>query len=244
MEKRKQLKNKKLMAVVAIALMVALVAGMGAMTYAKYVSSAEVPAQSATAAKWGFVVNANADKLFGKNYEYNATNSIATVVTTDGVAVKAAGDSNVVAPGTSGSMTVTVSGTAEVMAKLSFNVTFDQKIALGTYEPVKWTLKEGTEVVGTENMSSETLVSTLNALTAKINAGEGHDVTYTISWKWDFESEGNNVKDTAIGYKAMGKDYDAIKTYISGVSGDDYNAITTELSFDLKVTVEQIQTAE
>ena len=58
-------KNKKLFMVVAIVLMLGLVAGMGAMTYSRYATKYDAPPQSATAAKWGFVVTANAENLFG-----------------------------------------------------------------------------------------------------------------------------------------------------------------------------------
>ena len=53
MEKKNR-KNRKPLIVVAMLLMVALVVGLGAMTYSRYVSSFNSGTQQATAAKWGF----------------------------------------------------------------------------------------------------------------------------------------------------------------------------------------------
>lgn len=252
MKKNNNRKTKKLLSIVAMVLMVGLIAGMGAMTYAKYVTTGSVPTQSATAAKWGFVITADTSNLFGTDYDQtDATNKIATKVTTDGVAVNASGDTNVVAPGTTGSMTITVSGSAEVLAKLTVTVdTGTADIALGDYKPVKWSITGTSE---DNTVTDGTLEAVLNALktdadTTSIAAGETVSKSYTISWKWAFD--GDNAKDTVIGYKAMGKTYDDIKSLTVGdgtvvstivANADAYNAITTTVSFGLSVAVEQIQ---
>ena len=62
--KNKTRNNKrKPLLVVALVLMVALVLGMGAMTYSRYISTAEMDdgKTTATVAKWGYVVTINAD---------------------------------------------------------------------------------------------------------------------------------------------------------------------------------------
>jgi hypothetical protein len=61
------MKKKKSLVFVATALMLCLVVGMGAFTFAKYITSGNTN-QKATAAKWGFVVNVDADNLFGTKY--------------------------------------------------------------------------------------------------------------------------------------------------------------------------------
>ena len=110
------LKSKKLITVMAMVLMVAMVIGMGTMTYSRYVAteSMDTPA-SATVAEWGYVLSINSAAMFGSKYENNA-------VTTDGdgseLDVNAA--AAVVAPGSSGSMTITLSGNAEVLAEITF----------------------------------------------------------------------------------------------------------------------------
>ena len=66
----KILRNKKFLTVMAMVLMVAMVVGMGTMTYARYVTSASMTnPESATAAKWGYVLSINSENLFGKQYE-------------------------------------------------------------------------------------------------------------------------------------------------------------------------------
>ena len=66
MEKRKQ-NAKKVTVIAAVILMFSLVIGMGAFTYAKYVSTQETGNQNATAAKWGIVISADAS-MFGTDY--------------------------------------------------------------------------------------------------------------------------------------------------------------------------------
>lgn len=239
MEKKK---SKKLLAILAMGLMLALIAGMGAITYSKYVTSTTAPSQSATAAKWGFVVTADASNLFGTQYKQtDATNHIATKVAEGGVAVVASTTSNVVAPGTSGSMTFSINGSAEVYAKLTVVSTSTSEIALGDYKPVVWTLNDGTSDVKTGTLAE--VVTYLNATSANINANTAYNKNYTLTWKWAFD--GNNMNDTIIGYKAQGKSYDDIKD-IDGVSAvvanaDAYNAISTTMDFALTISVEQIQ---
>ena len=63
------MKNKKFLVIIATVLMACLVVGMGAMTYSRYISTTELPAQSATAAKWGYVITADASNLFGSDYK-------------------------------------------------------------------------------------------------------------------------------------------------------------------------------
>ena len=67
--KNNQRKNKKALVLVAMILMIGLVAGMGAMTYSRYISAGKVENVAATAAKWGFIVNVNADNVFGSDYD-------------------------------------------------------------------------------------------------------------------------------------------------------------------------------
>lgn len=254
--KNKTLKSRKLLVMVALIVMVALVLGMGAMTYSKYVTKSSTEAQTATAAKWGYVINLDASKLFGKNYTNTNTESskLATVVTENGVAVKANSTTNVVAPGTTGSVTVGISGGADVKAQIlfGFEIVANKNISLGTYEPIKWTLKKGETVIITPCKTSElkTKLEGLDDANKVIDAGNQADINYTLSWEWDFEeTEGseNNIKDTIIGYKAANKQYSDLQTIyggdLSGYVADEiaYNAISTELSFNLSVSVEQIQ---
>lgn len=240
-------------------LMIGLVAGMGAMTYSKYITSGSTGNQTATAAKWGFVVTVNAEDLFATDYTLKTDATLATKADATGVAVHASSTAaNVVAPGTTGSMTITISGSAEVLARLSIKTTGTMsEIEVGGYYPVVWTLTEknttGTIVSGKLSAVLSSLTGTSTTFTPD---GTSYEKTYTLKWEWPLESGDtdddkatNNAKDTLIGYKAQGKTYDEIKnTYVGSkllggivMSADDYNKIVTEMSFDLEISVEQIQ---
>lgn len=238
MEKRKILKSKKFLAVVSIALMLCLIGGMGTMTYSKYVTSKELGSQNATAAKWGYVITIDSSKLFGTDYTKGSTTNTATVVNKGaGVAVIATGDANVIAPGTSGSITITFSGASEVLAQLKISAKLDSEISYGDYKPIKWTINGG-EFTNQTVEFGETdygFTKTLDAGKSKIN------ISYTISWEWAFE--GNDTEDTLIGYKANGKSFNELPDVIkNSANSANYDAISTALEFSLTATVEQIQT--
>lgn len=253
----KNKKSKKPLIVVAMILMIGLVAGMGAMTYSKYITSGSTGDQTATAAKWGFVVTVNATDLFATDYSVKDSDTLATKVTETGVAVHASTETahNIVAPGTTGSMTISISGSAEVLAKLSITTTGNtSEINLGDYYPVVWTLKEGSSTKATGKLSE--VLKSLTDTSATFDAGTSYDATYTLSWEWALETgetddlkATNNAKDTLIGYKAEGKTYADIKdTYVGSKllssiveNESDYEAIVTEMSFNLQISVEQIQ---
>ena len=243
MEKRKQ-NAKKVTVIAAVILMFSLVIGMGAFTYAKYVSTQETGNQNATAAKWGIVISADASSMFGTDYtKGDGANANATVVAGGaGVAVKATSTAKIVAPGTEGSLTVTVNGTAEVLSKLTFESTADWtdisvKENDTVYNPIKWTLKKGdTAVTGAENVTLVVLKDKLLALTEKYDAGTSISQKYTISWVWAFEQ--NNGADTAIGYKSANT--------IESLAKIDtkYTDFSTTISLAFTVKVEQIQTKD
>lgn len=250
---RKNNKGKALIIVVAMILMLVLVVGMGAMTYARYKTSGTSGTQTATAAKWGYVITVDAGNLFGTDYNYDTSKKISTIATSDGVAVNASGDANVVAPGTTGYIKITVTGSAEVLAKLSISVNgTPTEIHCGDYYPVKWKLEEGE---ATDAAATNTL-TTLTNVSKDLSAG-GTDIsqTYTLSWVWALEDtdpkSNKDVYDTAIGYKAQGKPYNDVKDLYVGstqigagtspiISTTDYDAIKTEMSFELIISVEQV----
>ena len=151
--------NRKSIFVIGLLLLLVAVIGFGGYTLSKYVTKKDASG-SASVAKWGFTVTSDATNLFGANYEFKtgATNSTVTK-TNDAtkLTVKASNEnSQVVAPGTTGSMTFIIDGTAEVKAKVEIALTDNKDIVLeykkgetaGTYNPVKWTLKkDGANIV-------------------------------------------------------------------------------------------------
>ena len=259
MEKKKR-KNRQPIIVVAMLLMVALVVGMGAMTYSRYVSSFN-SVQQATAAKWGYVITANADSLFGTQYGEDNADKQATIDETGKIVVKASADGKVVAPGTTGSMTITVSGQAEVRAKLTIEVAtgattiMADGILIGnsTYTPVEWTVTKNSSGVETTETGAD-LSACLNTLVADATYAPNStelDDTYTIEWAWALNDDNDDAsaKDTIIGYAAAEKSWNDVKDAllpgnkkVSDYIGEtDYGEIVTQLSFSLSVTIEQIQ---
>ena len=246
------LKSKKLVTILAMALMVAMVVGMGTMTYSRYVTTEkmETPA-TATVADWGYVLSIDSTKMFGSKYENNA-------VTTDGDGSKldVSASAAVVAPGSSGSITITLSGNAEVLAELTFGVdeekTFDValKHGEGTYNPIKWTLTKkvgdaaAAVVNGAENTTLALAVAALKGESAKVEAGEDiPNTVYTLSWAWAIGSENlddaTNMMDTALGMLAAGKDAaDVLEA--TGLTVDE-DASVTGLSVKLSAAVIQVQ---
>lgn len=237
MEKRKILKSKKISVVIAIALMLCLIGGMGAMTYSKYVTSENTGPQNATAAKWGYVISIDSSNLFGTDYIKGSTTNTATVVEKGtGVAVKATGNTSVIAPGTSGSIQIRISGSAEVLAQLKITANLTSEISLDTYKPVKWTITGD----GIDNSNNIFTTGNEYEFANTLNTGASNNLVYTISWEWGFEND--NTKDTLIGYKANGTNYDALPAKLKNtVEKNNYDNINLTLELDLTATIEQIQ---
>lgn len=259
MEKSRNNNSRRLMAIIAVVLMVCLILAMGAVTFAKYITSGTTGDQTATAAKWGFVVSVDASKLFGE--EYKGTGLATTTSDTGTVVVKASETGkNVLGPGTKGSMTFSINGSAEVLAQLKISIgaisgkTAVEEIHVGDYYPVKWTLtKNEANVEGAVSTTLATVIGKLNSTTTYTPGTSSNvDDSYTLSWEWALEQgeeddakATNNIKDTAIGYKADGKAYNDVKAYLdTSVIADAtvYDNIETTMSFNLTISVEQIQT--
>lgn len=247
--------NLRSMIIVALLLLLVAVIGFGGYTLSKYVSN-KTEVGKAQVAKWGYTVEANATNLFGKNYKFNAGKSnsiIASAGDTDlTVSASTATENNLVAPGTTGSMTFSVKGAAEVLAKVSIEVTGVKDIVLnyekdgtaGTYKPVKWTLTKKNPDGGTTALvPSGTLVDVANELndakydiTYNPNSAEIND-EYTLSWAWDFGAADvteNDHLDTLLGMLANDKTVTANGEY--KVKADT----CTDIAFTLKISVTQL----
>ena len=211
--------NRKSILVIGLLLLLVAVIGFGGYTMSKYVTKKSVKDNKAQVAKWGFTVTAENNKLFGDKY---SNGKIAA--TDDKLTVKAdSAGTNLVAPGLSGSMTFTVAGKAEVLAKVSVAMkAADGKTAIedvvlnykkgetaGTYSPVKWTLtrKSKGETVATALVNEGTLANVQTELAKLYNANtaiatELND-EYTLSWAWAFENAANpdtDALDTLLGW--------------------------------------------
>lgn len=259
MQNKSRKNNKKFLVIIAMILMIGLVSGMGAMTYSKYISTTNTGEQKATAAKWGYVVTADADELFGERYTGTGL-SVVNNSATSGITIRTAADAKVVAPGSKGSMTINVSGGSEVLAKLSISVT-GTEIKYEDYYPIVWTLKNGDTTVGTYKKFSDLDAALAGeAITATWNAGtnlfELSSLVFTLSWEWAYNDTTTDAgreasaKDTLIGYKATGTTtWDKIENlkcatgvlYSAFSSSAQYNSIVTAMTLTVEATVEQIQ---
>lgn len=240
--------NRKSILVIGLLLLLVAVIGFGGYTLSKYVTKKTVSEKDVTVAKWGFTVETkDADKLFGSKYS-------AGKVTDGDTALTVKAENAVVAPGTSGSMTFTIGGKAEVKAKLAVEVKADYtdvslKYTKGdsatqeVYNPVKWTLKKGDAVL----VDGKTLADVATAL-AEINetveagakiAAEG---TYTLSWVWAFENNANGDSDnldTMLGILSNGTTFTDNKYVTEEATYTKVEANTT-ISFEFVIKVEQV----
>lgn len=259
-QQKTERKNNRKTAVIVM-LLLALIALMcfGGYTFSKYVTSGK-GSGTASVAKWGYTASVDTTKLFGKEYKYDTAKAASTVDGTGAnLTVKAdtTNERNLVAPGTTGSMTFTVGGKAEVRALIStglhptndvvLKIKKTSDTAYTEYRPVKWTLKNGEGVVsGAENVTLETIhgvIATDTSLNKEIapNA-ELPTATYELSWAWVFENTGDTVAglsidqvDTILGQMGAG-----LTGYTpAGYEIDVVNS-STELAFTFEIKVSQI----
>jgi hypothetical protein len=266
-------KSKKMQATLIVAVLLALIVAIFAMagtTYAKYVTTSSHDTKQVTVAKWGYVVTINADDLFSSDYTYDSTKKVSTVAESgSGVAVKAS--SSTLAPGTTGEMTFSITGTAEVPSKISFDTTFTDEVYLDDYYPVVWTLEETTSNNSLSGKKTsghlEEVLTTLKSLTFTEGVGSQKSYSYKLSWNWVFEATDNkddsNAKDTALGYlssiSTKYSDYGITSssniltlpsTFSTELGADNIASIKNyagknacvNVDFSFKITVEQEQT--
>lgn len=240
--------NRKSIFVIGLLLLLVAVIGFGGYTLSKYVTEKN-KGGTASVAQWGFTVNADADKLFGKEYKWDGKNSTVSA-TGDTITVKAnsATGTNLVAPGTTGSMTFEIGGTAEVKATvavemrditdvvLKYKTTANETTAL-EYNPVKWTLKKGENIL-VENSTLAAIADELNKAVydETINPGASYTNagTYTIEWVWAFES-GNDALDTFLGTIANAPATTTDGTYTN------QTGTSTSINFTLNISVTQVR---
>lgn len=264
--------NRKSIFVIALLLLLVAVIGFGGYTLSKYVTK-KSETGSASVAKWGYTIEANADKLFGTKYTFDNKNSVVTDSNAKLTVAASDAKTNKVAPGTTGSMTFSVNGTAEVLAQLSISMTDVQDVKLvykkGTdgaeteYAPVKWTLKKNDTVVKVKLNESDATATDLSGVslaaiqkglvtvsTITPNATEIND-TYTISWVWEFENK------TANATSEQKEETDSLDTLLGmvanagthdvAVKNGDYTEVlgktNTTVAFKLEISIVQLQQA-
>ena len=210
MKKKENKTMKKVLTVSALALLLGLVGYTGGSTFAKYISSGSTGSQTATVAKWGLTATANIENLFGEEYD-SVADGLAKVSTDhDKLVVKSATSAgNIVAPGTTGSMTFTLQGQAEVDASVDFTSAMDD-ISIDGYYPIKWTVTRSTNgqaaVTVVNGLSANDVNTYFNGLDFTYNAGsEALNEVFVVSWAWAFSGQ-DDAKDTLLGQEAPGAD--------------------------------------
>lgn len=225
--------RKKTVVIVALLLALVLLLGIGGYTLAKYITSGSGDG-TATVAKWGYTVSVDTSNLFGKNYKANVVTDDTTAANLE---VASSSDANVVAPGTTGSMTIEIKGTAEVASKLNIKVADVQEISLTygstTYNPVKWTLNDGEKDVVKDGTLAAVEAELNKVQDVEYNAGDTVNKTYTLTWTWAFDG-GNDAADTALGLLA------AEKT-ATKVGEEDITASNLTVKFTITASIEQIE---
>lgn len=256
MTQQKSERNSNKKTVVIVALLLALIALLcfGGYTFSKYVTSGN-GAGEAQVAKWGYTVEVDSSAIFGEKYKKEAGDFSKITTADNGLTVKAdSANRNLVAPGTTGSMTFKVKGTAEVKAKVVIDFTVENDVVLNVtktvnndgqtetktakYNPVKWTLKKGDAIV-VDGVTLAEVKTELEKAENNVTCEAGEtlaETTYTLSWAWAFEGTETfdgftcDELDTILGQKANGTE----------VAGYTFNEVDTSIKFTLNVRVEQV----
>ncbi len=261
--------NRKSIFVIGLLLLLVAVIGFGGYTLSKYVTEKKETG-SASVAKWGFTVNSNSENLFGPDYKYDTSKSNSVKNNTAGATLTVSASTptsgtraNLVAPGTTGSMTFEIGGTAEVKATvavemrditdvvLKYKTTANEPTAL-EYNPVKWTLKKLNatstyEVVqnadgkSLENVTLAEIATELNTYGATVDANGtyAHAGSYTIEWVWAFDGTAANAHadklDTLLGWIANGTNIP------DGYGFTVETGTNTSIGFTLNISVTQVK---
>ncbi len=171
----------RIVAVLAVTMMFTMCFVGG--TFAKYTSSAS-GSDSARVAKWSFEVN-DTEIATTQTFTFNLFDTIKDSNGTDDETDMSPVDGSIIAPGTQGSFQIKLENLSEVNATYAIDYTVTNTNSI----PVKFSVDGGTN--WTEDLAD---------VTATNIAHTSGTVTITVQWKWDFE--GNNVRDTALGYTA------------------------------------------
>lgn len=183
-------------------------------TFAKYVTSG-TSTDSARVAKFGVTVTANGD-MFSQGYE----DAKYTSITTEGSASvwSKAGD-DLVAPGTEGSLAkMTLTGTPEVDVRVSYaaevEISDNWVVAGDIYFPLVISVN-GTPVSYAVDDDIADIEAAIEAAIAAYTKDYQHNTdlstvagdSLAITWQWPFSTgDANDVKDTALGDKAVAED--------------------------------------
>ena len=265
METNKENKRKTRIGIVAVILVLLIAVGaVTGITLAKYVTSANITTQTATAAKWGFTLTADSSALFGTKYGSVSDNFASVINNGNGVVVSGSSDSNVVAPGTKGEAKVlSINGSAEVDAMLTITVNNSFKTIHLTnnvdtdYYPIKWKVN-GSQVSVDNAVSANAFATAIaaelnktlpsgvtasinnNVITVELPANTTiNNFQLTISWEWALQTSKGDSGDTyyVVDDTILGK----IAQFGTDGEFSSYAGSETKIEFGLSANVEQVQ---
>lgn len=223
-------KNKMMRVAGALMVVTLLTLSIVSGTFAKYVTS-DSESGSARVAKFGVDVVASGT-LFDKTYKAATNNGPGGegAEDTNDTALTVESSTNVVAPGTKNAdgLALSITGTPEVDVQVAINVTVNNDVVLKAnnalpdkttgnsatfdnkkdYYPVVYTLKKGTEVLKSGNLTD--IKTKLESYAGRYDAGTNLTNTIgnlTLTWEWDFDNEGAGTydkQDTLLGDLAAG----------------------------------------
>ena len=203
------MKKNKILRLASVMLMLCLITTCAISgTFAKYTTSGTA-GDTARVAKWGVEVDVTAqDALFEVKYENEEV--IGTTAVGDGWSVVASED--VIAPGTTGELDVSLTGSPEVAVKVTYSATLELgenwMVDGDFYCPIVFNVG-GTEIKqdATNNTATkleDAVKAAIDAYTKSYAAGTdlsaAADVAPSISWTWDIDSD--SAKDTKLGNAA------------------------------------------
>lgn len=255
-QKSERKNNRKTTVIIALLLALIAILSFGGYTLSKYVTSGGSTGK-AQVAKWGYTLEIDGSNLFGKNYKFDDKASKVTK-DTEGLTVKASGDYNVIAPGTTGSMTFKIGGQAEVVALIAMGINPIKDVTLKlqkpdgenmkeiVYNPVKWTLKKnGVEIPGMKNTTLHEVAGAFhdmihNSASSVKNPGDKLETTtYELVWAWAFEGTGTfegvtaDELDTILGRRAKDASYASYGDWT-------IKEVCTEINLQLDMQVTQL----
>ena len=247
----KNKKGKKLVVLGAMAALLTLIGVSGSQTYAKYVESAQATSQTATVAKWDYVVTMNAENLFAEAHKKDADANLSTKTDDTLTAIVLSADSgdNIVAPGVSGSMTFGVVGQSEVAAEhlITFAYTNQVKLTYETtkvYLPIKWELEKSNSGVFEKVTFASAHDMDNNVVASKTFTHDLADIAayfvrdgyvapnteieelYRLSYSWAFSTD-------AI--------HDELDTQLGELSNATPDAANVKVAFTVSAGIQQVQ---
>ena len=190
-------------------------------TFAKYTTKG-TSTDTARVAKWGVTIESAGNTMFAKEYDGEINPSVKTI--------NSYGDKNLVAPGTSGSLTpVVIKGTPEVAVDVEYDATVTLtgwKVDGNDYCPIIFTVgynvngalvSETTYGMSGTGADQSTYTSYADLAAAVEAAIESYKARYevntdmqttvkvpTVSWEWPFVAEGTNTYSDDVKDTALG----------------------------------------